>query len=180
MLNLNNSSFFFFFVTSSELGKKKKMMLGDVSDFESPCYVGASLKVLLNCASQDSLNQAEVISPNLSDENKLHFCSCSMFIAGWICFCSLLKTVTEQCLSGTAGFLAEGRTSIENHVPSLKTLASGDTHHFCLHVFRKSKFMASAEFHMVRKYKLPLGRNSGYSDPQYNPHTHKNPSSRNH
>lgn len=51
MLNLNNSSFFFF-VMSSELGKKKKkMMLGDVSDFESPCYVGASLKVLLNCAS---------------------------------------------------------------------------------------------------------------------------------
>ena len=52
MLNLNNS-YFFFFVMSSELGKKKKkkMMLGDVSDFESPCYVGASLKVLLNCAS---------------------------------------------------------------------------------------------------------------------------------
>lgn len=53
MFNLNNSSSFFF-VMSSELGqkkKKKKMMLGDVSDFESLCYVGASLKVLLNCAS---------------------------------------------------------------------------------------------------------------------------------
>ena len=51
MFNLNNSSSFFF-VMSSELGqKKKKMMLGDVSDFESLCYVGVSLKVLLNCAS---------------------------------------------------------------------------------------------------------------------------------
>jgi len=55
MLNLNNSSsfffVFFFFGLSSELEKKKKMMLGDVSDFESLYYVGASLKVLLNRAS---------------------------------------------------------------------------------------------------------------------------------
>ena len=71
----------------------------------------------------------------------------------------------QQCLSGTAGVLAEGKTGIENHVPSLKTLASGDTCHFCLHVFGKSKCMASAEFNTVRKYKLTLGRNSGYSDP---------------
>ena len=102
-----------------------------------------------------------------------------MFIVGWPCLHSLLKTVTEQPLSGTSGFTAEEKPDTEN-IPeqSLNTSAPKEQASLSLRLTGKSKFTTFAEFSVVTN-PLQAGTADILTDIATS-HTHGNPQPRNH